>query len=602
MKFPSRSLLPTPSPALFRPVVFAIAVITVASSSLMPPALAQPLSMDPVIVTATRLAQPASTLLSDVRVIDAADIANAGNQTLVELLQAQGGVEIASNGGPGQPSAVFLRGTNANHIVVLVDGIRINSATTGTNALEHIPLAAIERIEIVRGPASSLYGADAIGGVIQIFTRRERTSASAGAGNWDTHRVNASLFRDLGALKIGVRAGYDESRAFSATNSGNKFGFNPDRDPYRNRNAGLSGEYTIAPGHALALSGSVTDAVAHFDSGPGSDDVNRQRLSTFALELRNRVASNWTSTVKLARGTDDLKVEGSFPGRFRTDQDQISWQNDVTLPIGAIAAGYEYRREKVDSDTGYSQTQRSLRSFFGSWSGAEGPHLAQASIRHDENSQFGGRTTGNAGYGYRLMPGWRASISGGTAFKAPSFNDLYYVSPFFSGNPSLRPERSRSIEGALNYDRDATSAGLTLFHNRVRDLIAVDQTFTTVVNVAEARIRGGTLRAATAAWGLRIKAEVTHQDASDEATGRMLPRRARNFGSASVAGQAGPWRYGAELVVSGHRFDSVTNDPSSRLGGYALVNLRGGYSLTPAWSVNLRWNNVLDREYELIGG
>ena len=109
MKFPSRSLLPTPSPALFRPVVFAIAVITVASSSLMPPALAQPLSMDPVIVTATRLAQPASTLLSDVRVIDAADIANAGNQTLVELLQAQGGVEIASNGGPGQPSAVFLR-------------------------------------------------------------------------------------------------------------------------------------------------------------------------------------------------------------------------------------------------------------------------------------------------------------------------------------------------------------------------------------------------------------------------------------------------------------------------------------------------------------
>ncbi|MEO6625388.1 MAG: TonB-dependent receptor plug domain-containing protein, partial [Burkholderiaceae bacterium] len=148
---------------------------------------AQPLRLDPIVVTATRIPQPVSSLLSDVRIIDGVDIANAGNQSLLELLQLHGGVEVASNGGPGQITGVFLRGTNANHVLVLIDGVRVNSATSGTNAFENIPLNQIERIEILRGPASSLYGADAIGGVIQIFTRQRgsRLVATAGAGTWN---------------------------------------------------------------------------------------------------------------------------------------------------------------------------------------------------------------------------------------------------------------------------------------------------------------------------------------------------------------------------------------------------------------------------------
>ena len=566
------------------------------------PSQSQTKMLDPVIVTATRIAQPVSSLLSDVRVIDATDLANAGNQTLVEVLQAQGGLEIASNGGPGQPTAVFVRGSNANHVVVLVDGIRINSATTGTNAFEHIPLSSIERIEIVKGPASSLYGADAIGGVIQIFTRRERTTVSVGAGSWSTRRIDASWFRELGSLKLGVRAGHAESEGFSATNPGNAFSFNPDRDGYRNRSAGLNAEYAIAPGHSVSLSGSISDGVTHFDSGPSSDDVNRQRLTTVAVESRNRVSDGWTSTLKLARATDHLTIDGSFPGRFDTDQDQLTWQNNVSTSLGAIAAGLEYRRETIDSTTAYRNMARSIRSAFGSWSGSAGGHLAQASLRHDDNSQFGGRTTGNAGYGYLFLPGWRASIVAGTAFKAPSFNDLYFTSSFFSGNPSLRPERSRSIEGAIRYDRGPVVAALTVFHNRVRDLIAVDPTFTTVVNVNEARIRGGTLNSSIDAFGLRFKGEVTHEEATDEATGRMLPRRARNFGSATASGQSGQWKYGAELVVAGYRYDSVSNAATTRLAGYGLVNLRAGYVLTPAWTINLRWNNVFDRDYALVRG
>lgn len=566
------------------------------------PVHAQTPSMDPVIVTATRIAQPASSLLSDVRVIDAADIANAGNQTLLEVLQAHGGVEIAANGGPGQVSGVFLRGTNANHVVVLIDGVRINSATAGTNAFENIPLNAIERIEIVRGPASSLYGADAIGGVIQIFTRRDRSTFQAGFGTWNTQRVNASLFREVGSLRVSAQAGYEDTRAFSATNARNAFSFNPDNDPYRNRNGAGSAAYTFAPGHTLTLSALASEGVAHFDSGPGSDDVNRQRLSTYSLESRNRFMPAWTSTLRLARGTDDIHTEGSFPGRFRTDQDQVSWQNDLDAPGGRIAAGAEYRRERVDSDTVYSNSSRSIVSVFGGYSGSVGVHLLQGSLRNDDNSQFGGRTTGNLGYGYRITPAWRASVGYGTAFKAPSFNDLYFVSPFFSGNPGLRPERSASSEAALRYEQGAEQAGLTLYRNRIRDLIAVDSTFTTVINVAEAEVRGGTLRAAADLAGYRIKAEVTHEEAKDQASGRMLPRRAKNFGSASIAGSSGAVRFGAELIASGQRYDSVSNAASSRLAGYALLNLRAGYALSPQWSVNVRWNNVLDKEYELVRG
>jgi vitamin B12 transporter len=565
---------------------------------------AQPVRMDPVVVTATRIPQPVSSLLSDVRIIDSTDIANAGNQSLIELLQSQGGVEIATNGGPGQVSGVFMRGTNANHVVVLIDGVRVNSATSGTNAFENIPLNQIERIEILRGPASSLYGADAIGGVIQIFTRREgnRTSLSAGLGTWNTQRYSAGFAREIGTTRLSVQAGYDNTRGFSATNDRNAFSFNPDNDPYRNKNLGANLSHAWAPGQELALRALVSEGTAHFDSGPGSDDVNRQRLATYALESRNQLRANWSSTMRLARGTDDIQTLGSFPGGFRTDQDQVSWQNDIAAAGGQIALGLEYRQENVDSSTDYSLTRRTIRSVFAGYSGALGANLLQASARRDDNSQFGARTTGNLAYGYKITPDWRLSAAAGTAFKAPSFNDLYFVSPFFSGNPDLKPERAASRELAANYDNGTQRAGLTLFHNQIRDLIAVDPTFSTVINVNEAKIRGGTLHMGADAADYRLKAEVTREEATDQATGKLLPRRAKTFGSLSVARIAGPLWVGAEIVASGERFDTVANSPSSRLAGYALLNLRASYALSPAYAVSLRWNNVLDKEYELVRG
>jgi vitamin B12 transporter len=562
-----------------------------------------PESLPKVFVTATRTPQPVASLLSDVRAIDAEQIAAAGQSTLTELLQSQAGIEIVANGGAGQPSGVFLRGTNTNHVVVLVDGVRINSATSGTTAFENIPLSEIDRIEILRGPASSLYGADAIGGVIQIFTKQggDRFAASAGIGTWRTERYAASVARDFGSTRLSVQAGYVDSLSFPATNEHNAFLFNPERDPYRNKNAGLNVSHDWAAGHTLTARVLVSEGDTHFDSSPTTQDVNRQRLSTYAVESRDTFGS-WQSSLRVARGTDDSTITGLFPGTFRTDQDQATSQNDLALPGGTATAGLEYRRERVDSTTTYTQTSRDIRSIFAGYSGGFDAHLLQVSGRHDDNSQFGGVDTGNLAYGYRITPELRLTAGVGNAFKAPSFNDLYFSSAFFSGNPNLKPERAHSYELAAYYDGKGQRAGLTWYENRIHDLIAVDPTFTTVVNVDQARIRGGTAYYGADVAGYRVRAEVTHHDPIDLATGKQLVRRAKDFGNVTVDKDVGQWTLGGELVASGPRFDAAENSEASRMGGYALLNLRASYTLWRNFSLAVRWNNVLDKMYELARG
>lgn len=567
---------------------------------LLLPALALAQPADPIVVTATRLAQPLTEVLADLRVIDRSDIERAGTASLTQLLQRHGGVEISANGGPGQVSGVFLRGSNAGHVVLLIDGVRVNSASAGTNALEHLPLEQIERIEVLRGPASGLYGADAIGGVIQIFTRQGHgLQVSAEIGAESTRALAASYGQRFGATTLSLQAGLRRSRNGSATNAGHAFSFNADDDPYRNRNAGLSVDHDWARGQRLTLRGQVSQGQAHFDAGPGSDDVNDQRLSVWTLESRNQINADWTSLLRLARGSDDSRSDGAYPSRFRTDQDQLSWQNDLNAFAGRVAAGAEWRREGVDSATAFSVSERRIASVFASYAVNAGHHGLQLALRHDRNSQFGGRSTGNAAWGWRLAPGWRVSAAAGTAFKAPSFNDLYYPLQYgYSGNPALRPERSRSVEAALRYERAGYGAGLTLFDNRIRDLIAINSSFTSVENVARARNQGLTLNTRWRQGAWQLAAEWTHQQPQNTDTGAMLTRRARNHGSASIGWTGGAWRLGADLSASGARLDTS----GAGLGGYGLLHLSAAWSASPQWTLRVRVDNAADKAYTLVDG
>jgi vitamin B12 transporter len=288
---------------------------------------------------------------------------------------------------------------------------------------------------------------------------------------------------------------------------------------------------------------------------------------------------------------------------FRTDQDQATWQNTVRLGTTSLIAGVEYLGQKIDTTTAFAIDKRTIRSAFAGFSGDYGSHGLQANVRRDDNSQFGAPTTGTVAYGYRFTPQVKVRAAYGTAFHAPTFNDLYF--PGF-GNADLQPERSRNVEAGLDYQSGQSRFSATAFDNRVSDLIVF--TFDPVTstsrpeNVAKARIKGLELSWQARVLDTQLRAKLTLQDPKAESTGFQLQRRAKRHGSVIANRAFGSWRVGAEVVASAERFDSANEAPASRLGGYGVVNVTAAVSLTPDWSVEGRWNNVADRKYQLVQG
>lgn len=561
-----------------------------------------------IVVTATRLPQKISQSLQRVTVITAEDLAQSGGQTLAEILQSKGGVEVTANGGFGQPAAVRIRGAESRHTLILLDGMRIDSATTGATALENLPLNQIERIEIVPGALSSVYGSDAVGGVVQVFTKTGKAApgiyASAGVGSYSTRTAQGGIgsrFGENGDTALNIGFGLLDSAGFSATKSSIPFGqHNPDSDAYRNTNFSARLAQHFSPGHEAGVQLFSSEGRTHFDSGLATDDVNRQTLSTWSLYSRNRITPLWQSLVRLGSGQDKSAISGAFPGSFRTDQDQFTWQNDFFLSNATITAGIEYLQQKVTSTTAYTETQRTVNSLFTGYQRTSGDHSGQINLRHDDNSQFGAHTTGSVGYGYRVNSNLRLRTSVGTAFKAPTFNDLYFPLSFgFSGNPNLRPERSNSRELGLDLNLGAHHFTATYFDNRIDDLIAIDPTFTTLLNLNHTRNQGTEWSYRSEFDGWRLNAQATLQNPKDVTTGKLLVRRAKEYGSVGMDKTIGAAKLGAQWVLSGARFDRAGEVPASRMGGYGLLNLTASYALAKDWTAGARLNNAFDRQYEL---
>ncbi len=400
------------------------------------------------VVTAGRIEQRLADTLGSVTVITARDIEQASQLTLAQVLQQFGGIEMAANGGQGNAASVFIRGTNSSHALVLVDGIRLGSATSGSTAFENIPIDQIERIEIVAGPVSGLYGSDAIGGVIQIFTKSGRYSpgitAAAGYGTYNTRSARASVASKAGDTDFTLAASYFETEGFSATLPSVSFGrYNPDDDGYRNTSFSGKVSHRFDPRNELGASVFRSQGLAHFDNGPTTDNRTDQTLTTYSVYSRNQLTQSWESLVRLGSGRDDsASLGGATVSEFRTDQDQATWQNTVRLGTTSLIAGVEYLGQKIDTTTAFAIDKRTIRSAFAGFSGDYGSHGLQANVRRDDNSQFGGPTTGSVAYGYRFTPEVKVRAAYGTAFHAPTFNDLYF--PGF-GNADLQPERSRNV-------------------------------------------------------------------------------------------------------------------------------------------------------------
>jgi len=554
-----------------------------------------------VVVTATRQATRSNELLSDVSVITREEIEQAGQSTVEELLARQPGIEYTANGGPGTNSNIFIRGANSDHTLVLVDGQRINSVSSGTAAFSRLPLAQIDRIEILRGPASSLYGADAIGGVIQIFTRRgdgpARFNASAGYGTYNTSEASAGVSGGTDVVSYSLQAGYFGTQGFSAIRNPANFSYNADRDGYRNQNASASLAFRPAPGHEFGLNLLNSDGVSDFDNGRNNAS-NKEIVSAFSAYSRNRLASTWTSTLRAGRTTDDAtsRTAGNPDSLFRTDQDQLSWQNDIKLPVGQALLAAEYLKQQLTSTTPFTLTERTVRSLLAGWNGSFGERRLQFNVRRDDNSQFGEKTTGFAGYGYQFTPDLRAHASYGTAFKAPTFNQLYFPNTFgaiFAGNPNLRPEFARNREVGLDWEKSGRRFSAVYFNNKVSDLIVGFP----LVNVSKATLEGTSLSYSTQLGNWNGGIAVDLQRPRDDTTGKRLARRADEQLKTHLDYTTGAWTMGGEWQLVGERFDDAAN--TRRLGGYGLVNLVADYRLEKNWTLFARANNIFDKQYEL---
>ena len=568
---------------------------------------AENINLDDVVVTATRTPQPRESLVADVTVVDAETIERSGQTTLAELLQLQAGIEISNNGGTGKATNIFIRGTNSSHVLVLVDGLRSQSSTTGTTTFENIPLNQIDRIEIVRGPATSLYGQDAIGGVIQIFTKKGNAApsfyANAGYGTYNTKIANAGFSGKFNDTKLAINIGSQDTDGFSAlkTNRANL----KDDDGYRNTSFNLSISHEIVAGHEIGLNFLNSDGTTYFDNRfnltnfDSKADINQQAASLFS---KNKFTDAWLSTLKIGFSKDELKSFDEFAApnfdRFDTKQNQLNWQNDITLPIGTLTLMYDRLEEKVRSNTQYNKTKRTNEGFVASYLANMQSHTLHASFREDHNSSFGNQFTGGLGYGYHFGQGWRATASYGSAFKAPSFNDLFFPDSFGfpTSNPNLVPEKSDNIEASLRFQDKTTQASVTIYENKVRNLIALDTNFVPF-NANKATLKGLTLAANHQLNHWNFAGSVDIQSPRNDDTDNLLVRRANRHAKGNVAYQMEDWRFGLEMLSASKRYNEVANNLP--LAGYTIFNLTTEYKINSQWKLQARLNNVFDKDYAL---
>ncbi len=571
-------------------------------------------ALDEIVVTATRIAQPLSQSLAHTTVITAKDIADSGVPDLPALLRDQAGVEITQQGGIGKISALRIRGTESTQSLVLLDGTRIGSATTGATAIDQLMLDQIERIEIVRGNVSSLYGSEAIGGVIQIFTKRGKGEpsfhANAGVGSLNTQRAAAGFGGEVNATRFNLEVSKFKTDGVSAINPAIVPTVNPNKNGYDNLSFSGNLRLAINADHSISASVFNSQGDASFDNAFGlKTDVNTSRsaLAKFSLASDNRFAESWQSHLQWSEGQDDSKsylndVQGS---NFKTKNRQITWQNTLSLSDhNSLLLGLENLDQAVASNTAFTQTSRKVNSLFGGYVGNFGAHLVQANLRQDRHPGFGTADTGLLGYGYAFTEAWRATASYSTAFRAPTFNDLFWPLAFgYQGNPNLRPERSHNLELGLHYTMTDQRIDVAYFDNRVRDMIAINPAWTTMININQARSDGVEMSYQGQFNDTGVKAALTLQNPRDTQTGLALIRRAKAYGNVGVTQKIGAWQVGGEVQYSGTREDiDINTFARTTLDSYNVVNITASYALDKRLNLSLRADNLFNRDYMLAHG
>lgn len=570
-------------------------------------ALAEPATLPPVIVTATRTAQTIDESLASVSVITREDIEKKQFLSVQGALAGVPGIGVANSGGLGKVSEVYMRGTGSTHVLVLIDGVRVGSATSGMTAFQDLPIDQVERIEIVRGPRSSLYGSEAIGGVIQIFTRKGggglKPFLTLGGGTYNTFKVSAGVSGGDEKAWFNFSGAELYTGGINACLVGSYGGCyitapQPDHDGYSNTSGSARAGYRFDNG--LEIEGNLLQAAGsnRYD-GTISNRANVMQ-QVIGGKLRFSPLSFWDMSLRAGTSADESEdfKDSVFSSRFDTRRITTTWQNDFTLAKDhLLTAGFDYYIDEVNSSNDFSATSRDDKAGFLQYQGVIKGHSLDFAVRQDSNQQFGGKTTGSAAWGYSFGDPLRLTASYGTAFKAPTFNDLYY--PIF-GNPDLKPESSQSVEVGVNGALSGVNWAVNGYYTKIDNLITFDATTFKPENIDKAEILGLETRLSARWWDFDINANLTLLDPRNQSEGanhgNVLPRRAQQMFQFNLDRKFGKFSAGLTINDEGRRYDDFAN--TIRLHGFTTVGLRASYEVYKDIVLEGRAANLFNAHYQ----
>jgi len=588
-------------PPLFRtlPVALALAVA---------PVLAADPADDPaaVVVTATRQATRANEVIADVTVIDREAIERHGAGNITSLLARQPGMQTSSLGGPGSQTEFIVRGARSEQTKILVDGISFNSMDVRGSPLRFVSLDDVERIEILRGPAGAVHGSDAIGGVIQIFTRKPKAGIhgeiTAGIGAFGAEKLTASVSYANRQVSARLFVGDHRSDGFSSVrNATNR---DADADGFRNRSSGLTLAFRPTTGHELTFSGFANRGQAQFDGSTGAGTFDSRytfRNEVWSVTSANQLTKDWLSTFRWGHSIDEQvsytsAAAAGYSPLISTSR-SLTWQNDLKLPLGKALLVVE-NQDQLAAPPNRFPTNRfaQISALQIGWTGSANRHRWQLGIRRDIHTQFGTATTGVLSYGYQFAETWRVHAALATTFRAPTLYQLFVSIPgSLVPNPNLRPEQARNYELGVTRELGLGTGTIIAFDNRVRDMIDYNVATTSYRNISKARLRGWSLAWKDIRGSWTYGANLDFLSATDGNSGLHLGRRAAGVLNLNATWQTADWEVGGEWQVVGRRYNR--DDETQPMAGYALLNVSVRKQIDRFGTIELRIDNLDDRRY-----